>query len=304
MNTFEKARQFVYRNARPLDLARWQYHFENGGKEAVLNALSFYQNEDGGFGHGIESDFLNPNSTPMATWAATEILREIDLQDRKHPIVTGILCYLESGVDFNVEHNQWLSTVPTNNDFPHAIWWEYRGEDQFMYNPTAALVGFIIKFAEVDSTVYKKGCEIARQAVIWFLEKAPFSEQHITSCFINLYDDLVEGKLELVDMTAFKEKLIEQVKSNICYDRDLWAVKYVSKPSDYFKSRDNIFYETNKEIADAECTFIADSQLPDGAFPVTWQWCTDYKEFEVSVNRWKSVIAINNMRYLKGLGKL
>jgi hypothetical protein len=48
MNTFEKARTFIYRNARPLDFARWQYQFENGSKEAVLNALSFYQNEDGG----------------------------------------------------------------------------------------------------------------------------------------------------------------------------------------------------------------------------------------------------------------
>ena len=31
MNTlYEKARAYLYRNARPLDLARFQYHFENG----------------------------------------------------------------------------------------------------------------------------------------------------------------------------------------------------------------------------------------------------------------------------------
>lgn len=40
--TFEKARAFIYRNARPLDLARWQYHFEGGSKEAVLTALAAY----------------------------------------------------------------------------------------------------------------------------------------------------------------------------------------------------------------------------------------------------------------------
>ena len=38
---FEKAREFMYRNARPLDLARFQYHFENGSKDAVVNALSY-----------------------------------------------------------------------------------------------------------------------------------------------------------------------------------------------------------------------------------------------------------------------
>lgn len=57
---FERARRFVYRNARPLDLARWKYHFENGSEQEVLAALSAYQNEDGGFGHGLEEDNMNP----------------------------------------------------------------------------------------------------------------------------------------------------------------------------------------------------------------------------------------------------
>ena len=52
-NTFLKAKEFMYRNARPLDLARFQYHFENGRKEAVINVLSYYQNKDGGFGHAV-----------------------------------------------------------------------------------------------------------------------------------------------------------------------------------------------------------------------------------------------------------
>ncbi len=33
---FERARTFMYRNARPLDMVRFQYHFENGRKEASL----------------------------------------------------------------------------------------------------------------------------------------------------------------------------------------------------------------------------------------------------------------------------
>lgn len=45
--TFNNARQFIYRNARPLDIARWQYHFENSSKDAVLTALAAYQNTDG-----------------------------------------------------------------------------------------------------------------------------------------------------------------------------------------------------------------------------------------------------------------
>lgn len=73
--TFEKARQFMYRNARPLDLARFRYHFENGDKEEVLKVLSFYQNEDGGCGHAVEADCWNPNSTPLHSSSASDIVR-------------------------------------------------------------------------------------------------------------------------------------------------------------------------------------------------------------------------------------
>ena len=36
MMNIEKAKEFVYRNARPPDLARWQYLFENGKKRMFL----------------------------------------------------------------------------------------------------------------------------------------------------------------------------------------------------------------------------------------------------------------------------
>ena len=30
---YENIRSWMYRNARPVDLARWRFHFENGEKE-------------------------------------------------------------------------------------------------------------------------------------------------------------------------------------------------------------------------------------------------------------------------------
>jgi len=45
----------------------------------VFDVLSQYQNPDGGFGHGLEADFWNPFSSPVQTWAATEIVHEPDV---------------------------------------------------------------------------------------------------------------------------------------------------------------------------------------------------------------------------------
>ena len=98
---FERARSFMYRNARPIDLARWKLHFEGGSPEEILSCLAAYQNPDGGFGHGLECDALNPESSPMQTWSATTYLRLIDMYDPANPIVAGLLNYLTSGRDFD-----------------------------------------------------------------------------------------------------------------------------------------------------------------------------------------------------------
>ncbi len=61
------AKQFILQNARPVDLAVYQYYFENRSNQKVIAELAKYQNKDGGFGNGLEPDFVNPASSPIAT---------------------------------------------------------------------------------------------------------------------------------------------------------------------------------------------------------------------------------------------
>ena len=63
-NDYIKLRRLVYRNATPLIFTRWRASFENGNVKDVMDVLSCYQNEDGGFGHGLDANCLNPNSSP------------------------------------------------------------------------------------------------------------------------------------------------------------------------------------------------------------------------------------------------
>ena len=97
---FERARRFVYRNARPLDLARWKYHFENGSEQEVLAALSAYQNEDGGFGHGLEEDNMNPHSIPMQAWRATVVFRGFEGLPKLEGNVLKVLGFLGGSSGF------------------------------------------------------------------------------------------------------------------------------------------------------------------------------------------------------------
>ena len=289
----------MYRNARPVELARWQYRFENGSRENVIHALSAFQNEDGGFGHGLEPDNWNPHSSPISTWNACMILKEIDFQEKEHPMVQGILDYLASGQDFDEAHQQWMNTIPSNNDFPHAIWWSFSGESDYKYNPTAMLAGFILKFGTPGTALYEKGCRIAEEAIRWFMEKVPQVDRHETACFITLFEYMMESGFKTEMAEELKHALKKQVYANIERDTEKWKTEYVDKPSAFFIVPGSMFYEENKEIADYECRFIRETQLEDGSFPVNWQWWTEYKEFEASKMMWKGVIVLENMRFIK-----
>ena len=74
---FEKAQQFIHNNARALDVCLFEYEFAGGTAVSVLNALTAYQNEDGGFGNAIEPDFRLPDSSPMATKVSIQLYLEL-----------------------------------------------------------------------------------------------------------------------------------------------------------------------------------------------------------------------------------
>ncbi|MBE5802775.1 MAG: hypothetical protein E7319_10905 [Clostridiales bacterium] len=304
MTTFEKARQYVYRCARPVELARWQYHFEGGSKENVLLALSFYQNEDGGFGHGLEADSLNPASSPITTLTAADILDEIGFTDASHPIIQGMLRYLDSGDSFDTQHNQWLNTIPSNNDYPHACWWEYDAKDESRYNPTAGLAAFILRYADPASALYRKGLQISKEAVAWFLAGNGNSERHVVGCFVPLYHALKYLNIPNIDMDCLAAELQTQVHQSITQDTSKWAVEYATKPSAFRITPDSMFYEANAEVAQYECQFIQETQQADGSWPITWQWWNDYKEYTTSTVWWRAVFCIENMLYLKAYGQL
>ena len=47
MDYYARAKKFILKNSRPLDMARWNYLFENGSKGEVINILKNYDEENG-----------------------------------------------------------------------------------------------------------------------------------------------------------------------------------------------------------------------------------------------------------------
>ena len=297
---FEKARNFVYQNARPLDFARWMYLFENGSKQDVLKVLAAYQNADGGFGHALEPDCWNPNSSPVQTWTATQIIKEIRLEDKEHPIIQGILNYLSSGKDF--DGHTWANTIPTNNDHPHAPWWGLYPNAEPTYNPTASLIGFILKYADKNSRLFEFARVLAQEAWGYFTSRFPLDAMHTVANFVDLFQYLKEsGNDGLLNMVEFNRLLQAQIQHVVTYDTSRWAVDYVCKPSLFISNKASDFYKENKAICAYECEFLSNTQEADGTWAITWGWGDYPQEWSISKNWWKSDLIIKNLKFLKAM---
>jgi hypothetical protein len=301
-NLYQEVRNWIYRNARPLELARWQYHFEDGKTEEVIKALSAYQNEDGGFGHALEADCWNPNSAPIQTFHAVEMLKEIKFTDRNHPLIQGILNYMGSGSDF--EEMTWRNTIPSNNDYPHAPWWHTDSESvsHNRYNPSVGLAGFGLYFTEKNSPLYEKCTSIAKKAVEELYQMSNI-DMHALTCFITLMEYCEQAKItDLFSPEDLKKKIVQLVNACITKETDRWSNSYCCKPSYFFNTPESIFYLDNKEAADYECGFIKNTRNQEGIWDITWGWEGYPEEWSISKNWWKGHVVIGNMLYLKNFG--
>jgi hypothetical protein len=299
-----KIKKWMYRNARPVDIARWQYHFENGTKDNVLTALSAYQNSDGGFGHALEADSWNPNSSPIQTWNACELLFEIDCPGEE-PIIKGILSYLDSQKDFDGQI--WLAEIPTNNDYPHAPWWSYSDnvKEEWGYNPTAALVGFILYYGDRGTSIYKKATAIAKQAVSRYMSMHSLKDMHELACYLRLFKCLEKRNIDhIFDLSHFRSKLSQNIYDVIERDTEKWYTTYCTKPSQFIDSLYSPYYAQNSDIMDAELDFILSSRNSDGIWNISWSWGAYEKEFSISENWWKADIVIKYIRILKSFNRI
>lgn len=292
---------WMHRNARELELARWKYHFENGDKMEVVNALMYFQNSDGGFGNAVDPDNWNQNSVPYGTYFVLEILKEINFFDFNHPIYLGIKKYL----DCNFPEG-WAFTIPTNQEFPHAAYYNYDAE----YNKVESK-GIIISFCSFileyykESPLYDQLLRIADEMVHGIYEENQGDMG--PSGYVTLIHAMKKAGLPNYDYGKLEKQLNELVNRSIQRDPEQW-LSYGYRPSAYIKSKDSMFYEGNEEIIEKELDFLVDTLPQNDVWPISWSWFENrdkyLKESSISENWCKAYKTIENVIFLKNFGRI
>ena len=289
-----KAKKFISNNARPLELAVYKYFFENESNQAVIDELLKFQNADGGFGHALEPDFFNPNSSPIATNDAIITLSRVNALDKGSDIVKGIVSYLESHDSFDKDKKRWLFAIDSNKDYPHAIWWEKKGDGISKFNPSVSLAAFMVCYGK-RTPLYE---EIIKEA-IEYLKNGEISGDAV-NCYLLAYELLTSHSIDdIVDLNAFKTSLSKAIENCICKDISKYGVEYVPMPSVIFTGKYMEFITPEIiPLINAEKDILGKLQMEDGGFDITWKWYTPYTdEYEQARNWWRPRITIEKLLF-------
>lgn len=292
----DRAKKFVQENARPLELAIYDYFFEQGTKSKVIEELAKYQNLDGGFGHGLEADNWNPNSNPIATNDAIITLYKTDALDEAGEMVQGIVRHLRSKNSFDNVKKKWLFSIDSNKDHPHAIWWEKRADSDGIsgFNPTVSLAAFMICYGD-DKQFYE---DILKSAFEYLKENDEVSGDEL-KCFMLSYELLRKKEIDnIVKLDEMKSIIIRRIENAICKEPEKYGVEYVTAPSDFFFGIYNDFITDEIEkLIDVEKSVLERIQKKDGGFDISWQWYTEYSEFEQARKWWRPRITIDKLKF-------
>lgn len=304
---YNEIRTWMYRNARPLDLALWQFYFENGSREEVVRRLGFYQNVDGGFGNGIEPDCWNPESSPYGTLNAIGILREIGFLDMSHPVLLGIVRFLECGA--HSSPTGWHFSIPSNDNWPRAPWWTYSEKSNQVQDLgiTAPLCSFILRYGDRQSELFERVCGYVDNILENVSHTEDFGEMGVEGLAVLAEDIEVSGLSGRFDCSVIRAGMADHINRSIERDPDQWQF-YTHRPSEFIGSPASPFYPGNEEIVAKELDYLIDTRNQDGVWNITWTWfdlMEQYaREFAVAENWWMVAGAIKKVLFLKNFDRI
>jgi hypothetical protein len=278
-----KAGDFVLREARLLDRARFAFLFGGGLADAVLAALRPYQNADGGFGNALEPDIRGPSSQTVPVEHALRILDEIGRFDERF---VGAACDWLASVA--VDGGGVPFVLRTVEDGPHAPWWEPTGRASL--NPTTGIAGLLHKRAFGHPWLH------AATAYCWEALPGEITElgQDDTISVVVFLDHVPDRDRAEEIFAAVGERILEVV----ALDPD--APGYVKSPLDYAPRPESLARRLFDDATiDVHLDALAAKQQEDGGWPITWE-----PPSRAAVSEWRGYHTVRVLQVLDNYGRL
>ena len=305
---FERAREFLKTQARPLDPALFEYHFEQAPAESVLRELAHFQNDDGGFGHALEPDMRAPTSSALATGIGLRLLRELDCAT-DHPMVQRAIKYLLATFDASTQ--VWRVIPADANAFPHAPWWHddganWRGSlaqtfDGFRIIPRAELVGLLHHYAALVPPQWLNDITESTVACIETVEKLGTGGGDDLHYAITLAET---AKLP----ERFKARLAARIRAVtldvVARDPQKWN-SYCITPLKLASSPRSLVADLLEDILPVNLDYQIEHQTAEGTWEPTWSWGNLYPDTWAQAKlEWRGSLTLDALTTLRAFGRI
>ena len=271
-----RAQQFIAEHGRPLDRARFAFHFTGGPLSEFLSALAAYQNPDGGFGGGLELDIAAPDSQPFAVEIALEYLQAAGVP-ASHPMLQKVVAYLEAT---QPEDGCWRFTpaIYAHSLAPWFSSWTFPN-----LNPACSTAGFLLGFGLGSPRLHARVRALfERLADVKAVAEGDFYAVRAYMMYFLPESDLPQREFYLSGLLWW---LIRQHYDGGLADNGHWF-EYIRSPHSWLGKR------IPASILRERLDLLTAEIQPDGGWP------TPYNP------AWRSPVTINNLLLLQRFGRL
>mgnify|MGYP006279609473 CR=1 FL=1 len=303
-NGFHRAQQFLVEVARPLEQDLFTYHFQGKERDAVLDSLSEFQNEDGGFGRALEPDLRTPRSSALATAIGFYHLAEMDCAP-DHPLVEGAVGYLRSTLD--VDKKAWRVVPHGTHDYPHAPWWHDQDGSLeevfggFRIIPRALILASLHHY---PSLVPQEWLEALTQDTVDTILNADVLGEGGGS-------DL-EYAIALAEAPHLPEKytrkltarIREAIPEVVVRDPELWDT-YCIKPLGIAPRPDALGADLISKDIENHLDYVIEHQSSEGCWDPSWSWGENYPQVWPQARReWRGILTLETLISLEAYGRI
>jgi hypothetical protein len=288
-DAFAAADRFLHREARLVERRLFATCFLGASPIGVIGALRGYQNDDGGFGHGLEPDKRCPASLPIDVEAAfqayaTAGATETGLIQRACDFLAGVAERAGAGGAVPL-------AFPVIEQFPRAVHWA-----EWTYtpglNPTAGLAGRLYRLGVQHPWLEEAAAYCWRQLeagqliddahelaeVFVFLEHAPDRDR------ADKHAEALAGTLAEVNMFRLDPA---------ADGYGLTPLHLAPQPGSRWRT---LFTETQ---IDGHLDKLVADQQPDGGWPITWE-----PPSEAALLEWRGIVTLEALRTLTAYARL
>lgn len=219
-NEIETIDSLMYNKALDVDVALYNYEFDNSTTYYVLTSLYLYKNEDGGFGHSLSLDNLNPNSLVYETYEMFRILKFCNIIDGNQDEMCQDIVF--PALNYLWKSDKFSSKDKANDTYACAL--RFKGEAD--NNLMLGIIGYTLLLAPKGTKYYRKALELANKNIDYILNIKDYDyfilDQYKIFLIACLMKQEFNDKFDLLE-TNFN-KLLKQFLETSDLDKDYFEV--------------------------------------------------------------------------------